>query len=320
MKGQGRRVKDGPKVIVLAGPTASGKTSLGVDLALALGGEIVSADSMQVYRGMDVGTAKPTIEERKGIAHHLLDVVDPDEQFNAAIFCFMARPIIKDICARGKICLVVGGTGLYIKSLFGGLFDCPPADKELRESLARECETQGSRALHERLNSLDPESADRIHPNDGIRITRALEILHLTHRLPSDLTREHGFGDRPLKALKICLEIERERLYHRINERSTAMVENGLVEETRNLLDKGYSADLKPMKAIGYSHVIKHLKGDWSLDEAILGIQRDTRRYAKRQLTWFRADLEARWFAPEDWDQILERTKDFMFEEVESLP
>ena len=309
-------MKDREKVIVVAGPTASGKTSLGVDLALALGAEIVSADSMQVYRGMDVGTAKPTMEERKGIAHHLLDVVDPDEAFNAATFCFMARAVVRDICARGRVCLVVGGTGLYIKSLLGGLFACPPVDQELRRSLVRECDVQGSRILHERLSRLDPETAGRIHPNDGVRITRALEILHLTHRRPSELTREHSFGDRPLKALKIGLEIERERLYHRINERSAAMVEKGLVEETRNLLDKGYSEDLKPMKAIGYSHVIKYLKGDWRLDEAILGIQRDTRRYAKRQLTWFRADQEVQWIAPEDRDQILERTRGFWFGEA----
>jgi tRNA dimethylallyltransferase len=312
MNGQDRRVKDRQKVIVVAGPTASGKTSLGVDLALSLGGEVVNADSMQVYRGMDVGTAKPTMEERKGIAHHLLDVVDPDEEFNAATFCFIARPIINDIGARGKICLVVGGTGLYIKSLLGGLLDCPPVDQELRDLLARECETQGSRVLHERLNRLDPESAGRIHPNDGVRITRALEILHLTRRRPSELTREHSFGDRPLRALKICLDVERERLYQRINERSAAMVKDGLIEETRNLLDKGYSEDLKPMKAIGYSHVIKYLKGDWSLDESVLGIQRDTRRYAKRQLTWFRADLEVTWIAPDEREQILERIRDFL--------
>ncbi|MCP4668621.1 MAG: tRNA (adenosine(37)-N6)-dimethylallyltransferase MiaA, partial [Deltaproteobacteria bacterium] len=166
-------MKDRPKIIVLAGPTASGKTSLGVDLALALGGEIVSADSMQVYRGMDVGTAKPTMEERRGVAHHLMDVVDPDEAFNAAAFRFMAHPIIKDISARGKICLVVGGTGLYIKGLLGGLFDSPPADRKFRESLAKECDIQGSEALHARLHRLDPERAGRIHPNDRVRIIRA---------------------------------------------------------------------------------------------------------------------------------------------------
>ena len=182
------------KVVVISGPTASGKTSLGVDLALAFKGEIISADSMQVYRGMDVGTAKPTPEERKGIPHYLLDVVNPDEEFNAATFRSMAIPRIEDIGSRGKSCLVVGGTGLYIKSLLDGLFQCPPADTELRESLRREWDSSGSEVLYERLVDLDPESARRIHRNDRARIIRALEVIHQTHRRLSDLTNAHAFG------------------------------------------------------------------------------------------------------------------------------
>lgn len=303
-----------PKVVVIAGPTASGKTSLGVELALALKGEVINADSMQVYRYMDVGTAKPTPEKQKGILHHLLNVVDPDEEFNAAIYRSMALPLVKDISSRGKICFVVGGTGLYIKSLLGGLFNCPSADQGLRESLRRESEVYGSVSLHGRLRLLDPESAGKIHPNDRARIMRALEIVHLTNQRPSDLSREHGFGDRPLSALTFCLKVDREQLYHRINERSMAMVEAGLPEETESLLKKGYSAGLKPMKSIGYRHMVKYLKGDWSLAEAIHNLQRDTRRYAKRQLTWFRADPEVTWIVPEDLDLVLKKTRAFLLE------
>ncbi len=302
------------KVVVISGPTASGKTSLGVDLALALKGEIVSADSMQVYRGMDVGTAKPTPEEQKGIPHHLLDVVDPDEEFNAATYNSMAIPKITEIGSRGNVCLVVGGTGLYIKGLLDGLFESPPVDMELRESLRRECDSSGSAALHERLADLDPESADKIHPNDRVRIIRALEIIHLTKRRFSDLTREHSFGGRKLDAMKLCLNVEREELYDRIDKRSLAMVENGLVDETESLLRKGYSSDLKPMKAIGYRHMITYLKGEWSLGEAISELQKDTRRYAKRQLTWFRADPEVTWIEPGNFHMLKEKVKGFLIE------
>lgn len=301
-----------PKVIVIAGPTSSGKTSLSVKLASALGGEVINADSMQVYRGMDIGTAKPTTEERKNIPHHLLDVVCPDEKFNAAIYRAMALSIIDDIDSRGKICFVVGGTGLYIKSLLGGLFRCPANDPALRESLHRECDLLGSENLHNRVHRLDPESADKIHPNDRIRIIRALEIIHLTGCLPSELSKEHGFGNQALKALKLYLKIDREKLYKYINERSRAMVEAGLVEETEGLLKRGYSPDLKPMKAIGYRHMVKHLKGGWSIEEAIKNLQIDTRRYAKRQLTWFRRDPEAYWIAPEDVDLAINKIKEFV--------
>lgn len=300
-----------PKIIVIAGPTASGKTSLGVALSLALGGEIVNADSMQVYRGMDVGTAKPTVEEQRRVPHHLIDVVNPNEEYNAAIYRSMALPVIREILSKGKMCFVVGGTGLYIKSLLGGLFKCPPADLKIRASLFREYDFLGAVKLHERLKRLDPDSARKIHPNDRMRLIRALEIVRLTNRLPSDLSMEHNFGDRPLNALVLCLKVDREELYQRINVRSRSMAESGLVEETKMLLRQGYAPELKPMKAIGYRHMIKYLNGDWSLDDAICGIQRDTRRYAKRQLTWFRAEPEINWVAPERFDFILQKIKDF---------
>ncbi|MCP4680910.1 MAG: tRNA (adenosine(37)-N6)-dimethylallyltransferase MiaA [Desulfobacterales bacterium] len=301
------------KIVVIAGPTAGGKTSLAVELALALGGEIINADSMQVYRGMDIGTAKPTPQEQKGIIHHLLDVVGPDEEFNAAIYRDMVMPIIADILSRDKICFIVGGTGLYIKALLGGLFECPASDRELRNSLRLKCKQLGSRHLFEELKDMDPESASNIHPNDEMRIIRALEIIHLANQYPSDLYKGHGFEERPFHALKLFLKVDRDRLYKRIDERSVAMKDAGLIEETENLLKMGYSPDLKPMNAIGYRHMIKYLNGDWTLDKAMNTLQRDTRRYAKRQMTWFRADPETTWIAPEDFDRFLEEINGFLF-------
>jgi tRNA dimethylallyltransferase len=301
-----------PPVIVIAGPTASGKTHLGVDLALALGGEIVNADSMQVYRGMDVGTAKPTLGERRGVVHHLLDVVDPDEEFNAAQFRGAALPLIRDIQARGKVCLVVGGTGLYIKGLLRGLFDCPPADPELRRSLTAEARTRGTETLHEALNAVDPASAGIIHPNDLTRIVRALEIYRLTGMPASRVRETHAFRECPLRALKLYLNVDREVLYSRIDRRSLDMVRNGLVEETGHLLEKGYSPDLKPMKAIGYRHMVAYLDGACTLEEAIRSLQRDTRRYAKRQMTWFRADPDAEWVRPADTVALPGRIERFL--------
>lgn len=303
-----------PKVIVIAGPTASGKTALAVALARSLSGEIVNADSMQVYRGMDIGTAKPTYEERRGIPHHLLDVVNPDEDFNAAIYRRMALPIVNEICSKGKTCLVVGGTGLYIRGLIGGLMESPPSDPELRERLRMECEIHGTAKLHEKLESLDPERAESIHPNDGVRIIRALEIIYLSDLRSSDLMKRHGFRERSLNALKLCLHVDREDLYHRINERSVKMADKGLIEETQYLLKKGYSPDLNSMKAIGYRHMIRYLQGEWSLEETITKLKRDTRRYAKRQLTWFRAEPGVIWVDPKDLDMVIKKVHLFLSE------
>jgi tRNA dimethylallyltransferase len=303
------------KVVVLAGPTASGKTSLAVELADHFNGEIVNADSMQVYIGMDVGTAKPSSEERRGIPHHLLDVVRPDQDFNAAIYRSFAVPVIKDILARGKVCFLVGGTGLYIKALLGGLLSCPPTDRRMREGLWRQFEEGGPEALHRRLTALDPESAEKIHPRDKVRVTRALEIIQLTRQPLSSLARGHRFEERIFQAFKICLQTERKDLYHRINQRSLSMVEKGLVEETRNLINKGYSPQLKPMKSLGYRHAVQYLEGLWSLDRMIGELQRDTRRYAKRQLTWFRADPEMMWRSPDATETLVREIDTFLQED-----
>ncbi|MBC8421179.1 MAG: tRNA (adenosine(37)-N6)-dimethylallyltransferase MiaA [Proteobacteria bacterium] len=301
-----------PKIIVIAGPTASGKTAFAVDLALSLSGEIVNADSMQVYRGMDIGTAKPTREEQKGIPHYLLNIVNPDEVFNAAIYRRMALPIVNDICSRGKVCLVVGGTGLYIRGLLGGLMKSPPSDPELREKLNMECDIHGTVKLHEELKRLDPECAEGIHPNDRVRLIRALEIIRISKHRSSDLMKRHGFSERSLNALKICLNVDREELYRRIDRRSVMMAEKGLMEETRNLMNKGYSANLKPMKAIGYRHMVRYLQGECSLEETIGSLKRDTRKYAKRQLTWFRAEPDVLWVDPDNINMVLNRISLFL--------
>jgi len=300
------------KVVVIAGPTASGKSGLAVELSLLLQGEIVNADSMQVYRYMDVGTAKPAPSERRMVPHHLLDVVDPDEEFNAAIYRSLAVPIIRDLLLRGKVCFVVGGTGLYIKTLLGGLLHCPPADKGLREKLRDQAEEQGLESLFRRLEALDPVSARKIHAHDKVRVLRALEIIELTKRPLSALVQGHGFQDSTFQALKICLQIDRKELYHRINERSLLMVERGLVEETKNLLAGGYSPDLKPMKSLGYRHAVRYLEGRYDREEMVRQLQLDTRRYAKRQLTWFRADPSVTWIDPQRKEHLVETITSFV--------
>ena len=289
-----------PDVVVIAGPTASGKTTFSVKLAAAFSGEIVNADSMQVYREMNIGTAKPSLGERMGIPHHLLDIVNPDEEFNAAIYRHLALPVIEGIHHRSNICFVVGGTGLYIKTLLGGIIPSPPADPALKEKLNREWEKHGGESLYARLKDLDRESAQKIHPNDRFRIIRALELFQLTKCRASETRKGHQFGQQTLNALKICLELNRDKLYNRINERTVTMFENGLIEETENLLEKGYAPELKTMGAIGYRHAVKYLRGIWSYDMALEKLKRDTRRYAKRQITWFKADPEVKWIHPEE--------------------
>jgi tRNA dimethylallyltransferase len=300
-----------PKIIVIAGPTASGKTSLAIELALTMGGEIVNADSMQVYRGMDVGTAKPDSNERNRVPHHLMDVVNPDEDFNAAIYRSLALPVLREIHSRGRVPFVVGGTGLYIRVLLGGVLYSPPLDPELRSRLREELAARGPEVLHEQLKELDPESAERIHPHDRVRILRALEIIHLSKTRLSSLVKNHRFRDNPFQALRICLQIEREQLYHRINERCVRMIQNGLARETAELLKKGYSPALKSMKGLGYRHMVEVLEGRWDMETALGKLQLDTRRYAKRQLTWFRADPENVWVKAEEVNELTKRIREF---------
>jgi tRNA dimethylallyltransferase len=214
--------------------------------------------------------------------------------------------------SRGKRCFVVGGTGLYIKTLLGGLLACPPINEALRENLRQQCEQHGSPFLHGQLEKLDPETSRRIHPHDKARILRALEIMTLKKEPLSELIPRHAFREKPFQALKICLQIDREHLYHRINERSLAMVEKGLIREAQALLDRGYSRDLKAMKSLGYRHAVGYLTGKWGMDETVSQLQKDTRRYAKRQLTWFRADPAMIWYEPERKEEIARVIEEFL--------
>jgi tRNA dimethylallyltransferase len=300
------------KIVVITGPTAVGKSSIAVELAVPMAGEIINADSMQVYRGMDIGTAKPPVQERGTIPHHLLDIVNPDDAFNAAIYRSLALPVIEEISRRGHLPFVVGGTGLYIKTLLGGLFHCPPSDPGLREQLNRESDEHGLESLFSRLCALDPDAAQKIHPHDKVRILRALEVIELTQTPYSVLADKHRFADRPFEALKICLQRNRQDLYDRINRRCERMIEEGLVAETEALLSKGYSPDLKPMKSLGYRHAVKVVQGDWDAEKALKKLQTDTRRYAKRQLTWFRADSQCVWYEPKEKQRIFEEMKHFL--------
>lgn len=285
-----------PKVVVILGPTATGKSELGLKLARALGGEIISADSMQVYRLMDIGTAKPLPEVRREVPHHLIDVVWPDEDFSAGDFRQRARQAVEEISSRGKVPLVVGGTGLYIRALTEGLIEGVKGDAKLRERLHEEAERVGSVGLWRRLKEIDPESARRIHPNDLYRIIRALEIYEITGEPPSALRSRHRFGDRPYEVLKIGLTRPREELYRKIDQRVEEMIKGGLEKEVRELLDRGYGPELKSMKAIGYKEMVQYLRGEVSLEEAKRRMKRDTRHFAKRQVTWFKRDPEIYWF------------------------
>lgn len=293
-----------PKVAVLAGPTAVGKTAVAVDLARQLGAEIVNADSLQVYRELDIGTAKPTPEERALVPHHLVDVVNPDEPYDAARYSQDARRVIAQLCARGVPPLIVGGTGLYIKALLHGLFGEGEAAPEVRQRLRQELQALGLAALYDRLRQADPETARRLAPGDTYRVVRALEVVEATGRPLSVFLAEHAFRDSPYETVKIGLVRPRDELYARIDQRVNLMLAAGWLEEVRRLL-KRYGGQIKPLQSLGYRHLVAFLKGEADWDEAVARIKQDTRRYAKRQLTWFRADPEVRWFQPEMTEEML---------------
>ena len=296
---------DSTKIIVVCGSTGVGKTGTAIKLARSFSGEIISADSIQVYKLMDIGAAKPTLQERAAIPHHLINVVAPDEPFDAARFARKARVMISTIRQQGRTPFVVGGTGLYIKALLYGLADVLPSNHDLRRRLQAEAAQNGALKLHQRLETCDPETAQRLHPNDIYRIVRALEVYETSGQPFSKLQAAHDFQACPFSVLKIGLELSRPVLYKRINQRVEAMIQAGFTDEVRQLLDKGYTSDLKPMQSIGYRHVAAFLEDRCSWDETVRLWQRDTRRYAKRQLTWFKSDPDIRWFNPDEWESIL---------------
>ncbi len=295
-----------PPVILLAGPTAVGKTQLALEIAHRLGTEIINCDSMQVYRYMEIGTAKPTPEERALVAHHLLDVADPDEPFDAARYAELARPVIESLRNRGKVPLVVGGTGLYMKVLTRGICPAAPRDPAIREQLRRELEEHGLERLYQELGRVDPEAGRRLHPHDRQRVLRALEVQRLTGIPLSCWQSQHRFQQTIYRTVKIFLYRDRNVLYERINRRVRQMLEQGLVAEVRRLLAMGYGPELKSMQAVGYKQLAAHLLGACPLASAVTDMERATRHYARRQLTWFRGDPEFRWVQADDRQGILE--------------
>ncbi|MDE0563320.1 tRNA (adenosine(37)-N6)-dimethylallyltransferase MiaA [Exiguobacterium sp. B2(2022)] len=277
-------------VVVIVGPTAVGKTKTGIELAKAFDGEIVSGDSVQVYRGMDIGSAKVTKEEAEGIPHHLIDICDPDDAMSVAAFQQLARAAIDDIYARGKLPIIVGGTGLYIRSiLYDYEFVERPVDEALRADLERLAEVEGREALHQRLVQLDPERAATIHPNNVRRVVRALEVAMQGDTQTTDSEPSEHYDYR-----LFVLHADRELLYDRINQRVDAMMEAGLVEEVESLMAKGYR-DTQAMRAIGYKEIIPYVEGKISKDRATDLLKQHTRQFAKRQLTWFRHQFDGIW-------------------------
>ena len=285
------------KIIAVVGPTASGKTAVSVELAKRLGGEVVSCDSMQVYRRMNIGTAKPTEEETKGIPHHLIDAVEPDAPFSCAEYVTLATEAVKDISARGKLPVFCGGTGLYLDRFLCGEMEETHADEALRASLFAFAEREGVDALHERLRAVDPESADAIHKNNVKRVVRALEIYEQTGIPKSEFDRRSQVVESPYEAIVVGLHYpHRELLYDRINRRVDMMLADGLLEETQKLKDEGvFEVNLTAAQAIGYKELLGYFEGQETLAEATENLKTATRRYAKRQLTWFSAKPYVKW-------------------------
>ena len=294
------------------GPTAVGKSSVVLQLATYLGAEIVNADSVQVYRFMDIGTAKPTVEQRAEVAHHLLDIVDPDEDFDASRYSKLAREVIGKLAAKGKTAIVVGGTGLYLKAIFHGLFPGTSSNALVRARLRKQAEKVGRAELYQRLLQVDPVTAKRLHPNDLFRIIRALEVWECAGRPMSILQKKHGFKERPFRILKIGLMRPRTEVYDSINKRADEMMTLGLLDEVKGLMKRGYDPHLKSMQALGYRHMVEHLMAGVELTEAVKRMKRDTRHYAKRQLTWFRRDREISWFHPEEIEDIRRIARQFL--------
>ncbi len=288
-----------PKLAIILGPTGIGKSEVALEVAQEIGGEIINADSQQIYRHLDIGTGKPSSQQQRVVPHHLLNIAEPTEKFNAALFLRLALKSIEDIQSHGKKAIVCGGTGLYLRVLTRGLFVGPSRDIRVRERLEAEGNKNGLESLYERLRVLDPEIALRVHPHDRQRIIRALEVIELTGKKMSAWQEEHGFHEARFQCLKIGLCRERKELYERINKRCDKMIRDGLVEEVKSLISRGYDLDLRPLRSVGYRQMGLHLRGELNWDEAVQLMKRDTRRLAKRQLTWFRSDREIHWFHPE---------------------
>ncbi len=294
------------QILVVAGPTASGKTGLAVRLAKEYGGEVISADSMQIYQYMNVASAKPTIDEMQGVPHHLLDFVSPFEPFSVADYVKLAKEKINEVISRGKLPIVAGGTGLYISSLVDNVeFAEEEPDPSVRIRLFAEAEEKGIEPLYQRLQEIDPEAAAAIHPNNHKRVIRALEIFETTGLTMTEQNARSKMTPSPFDPYMLALCPPREILYERINLRVDTMVDEGLFEEAKTLMDMGLNRDMQSMQGIGYKEAFDCLNGDMTQEECIEEIKRATRRYAKRQLTWFRRDARYRWVNPLEETDLL---------------
>ena len=305
-----------PPVVVVTGPTSAGKSSLAVLLAERFDGEVVNADSMQVYRYMDIGTAKPSVELRSRVPHHLFDEVAPDEVYSAGRYTEDAREAAARIHSNGHRVLLTGGTGLYIRAFLHGLVDTGAADPELRESLEQEHERAQQAGdptrLYRRLQQEDPKTAAELHPNDARRIIRALEILEQGGVAASEVRRRHGFPEPPYRVLHLAIDPGREALKNRIDAYCKEMIEQGLLQEVRALRKMGYGPELRSMQALGYRHMQPVIEGSETLEIALENMQRDTRRFARRQRTWLRRVSNVEWMDPSRRDEIVARVESFL--------
>ena len=300
-------------LVILTGPTAVGKTALSIALAKAIGGEIISADSMQVYRHMDIGSAKITPEEMEGIPHYLIDVLEPDQEFNVVVFQELAKQAAAEIYSRGHIPIVAGGTGFYIQALVYDIdFTENDEDTAFRRTLEEQAKREGTEALYERLRAVDPESCESIHAHNIKRVIRAIEFYEKTGKKISEHNREQRQNDSPYNFAYFVLNDDRERIYERINVRVDLMMAQGLVEEVRALRESGCRKEMVSMQGLGYKELLAYLEGETSMEEAVYLIKRDTRHFAKRQLTWFRREKEVIWVDKTVFDHDSQKILNFM--------
>jgi tRNA dimethylallyltransferase len=290
-------------LVVLVGPTAVGKSEIGVMVARALGTDLLTADSRQVYRGMDIATDKPTREQRETVSHRLIDLVDPDQRFNAGMYCRAAGKEIERLYGEHRLPLVVGGTGLYVRALVRGLCEAPQGDPTVRAEFLEEARLREEGYLHRQLAKVDPESAQGLHPNDEVKIIRALEVQRLLGRPLSDMHRRHRTAAPKWSPLILGLTRDREALYRRIEQRVDRLFMTGVVKETEGLLARGYGRELASMKGLGYRQVAGFLAGEYNFEEAVRLLKRDTRHFAKRQVTWFRREPGIQWMSIDDSDR-----------------
>ncbi len=306
-------------VIVLLGPTAIGKSRIAIEIAKALGTEILTADSRQVYRGMDIGTDKPTMAERQGVVHQLIDLIDPDEHFNVGDYRRLAASSIERLHQQGKIPLIAGGTGLYIRALLHGLWSGPAANWNLRKQLDTQAQQKGVAYVHQQLSLIDPVLAKQLHPNDYVKVQRGIEVYYALGIPLSEAHQRHRFQETPYQSLVVGLNMEREHLYQRIEERVELEIKKGLIQETEQLLNQGFHPGLSSMKSLGYRQMAEFITGNCDYNEAVLTLKRDTRHFAKRQMTWFRKEPFVTWVHRQKQestthmtDRILEQIRTFL--------